>query len=76
MGSQEAVEDGEVCVAFLESEGAEGKTESNVVDCIGFGGGGVLSGGDRDFDLLCHDVVKYYHHYGGFIRNSFCLSLK
>lgn len=45
----------EVRVAFVESERAEGKAESYVVDGVGFGGGGCLGVGDRDFDLLSHD---------------------
>lgn len=40
----------------MESEGAEGKAESDVVEGVGFGGGGGLSGGDGDFDLLGHDL--------------------
>lgn len=51
------MEGGEVRVAFLESEGAEGKAESDVVEGVGFGSGRVLGVGDGDFDLLGHDVV-------------------
>ena len=64
MGCQEAVEGGEVRVAFLESEGAEGKAESDVVDCVGFGSGGGLSVGDGDFHLLGHDMVGINYYYG------------
>ena len=56
MGCQEAVEGGEVGVAFLKGEGAEGKTESDVVDGVGFWGGGCLGVWDGNFDLLGHDV--------------------
>ena len=57
MGCQDVLEGCEVCVAFLESEGAEGQAESNVVECVEFGSGGGLGGGYRDFDLLSHVVV-------------------
>lgn len=62
MGCQEAVEGCEVGVAFLESERAEGKAESYVVDGVGFGGGGCLGVGDGDFDLLSHDMVLWWTH--------------
>ena len=50
------MEGGKVGVAFLEGEGAEGKTESDVVDGVWFWGGGCLSVWDGNFDLLGHDV--------------------
>lgn len=41
----------------MESEGAEGKAESDVVEGVGFRGRGNLGSGDGDLDLLGHDVV-------------------
>lgn len=56
----------EVGVAFLECERAEGKAESYVVDGVGFGGGGYLSIGDGDLDLLSHDMVLSWTHGSSF----------
>ena len=33
--------------------------ESDVIDGVGFGGGGCLSVGDGDFDLVGHDGVLW-----------------
>ena len=41
----------------MESEVAEGKAKSDVVDGVGFGGGGSLGVGYGDLDLLGHDRV-------------------
>ena len=49
------MEGGKVRVALLKSERAKGKTESDVVDGVGFGGGGGLGVWDGDFDLRGHD---------------------
>lgn len=56
----------EVRVAFLESERAEGKAESYVVDGVGFGGGGCLGVGDGDFDLLSHNMLLSWTHGSSF----------
>lgn len=42
----------------MEGEGAKGKAEGDVVDSIGFGGGGGRSKGDGDFRLPCHGSSK------------------
>ena len=64
MGCQDVLEGGEIGVAFLKSEGAEGQAESNVVKGVEFGSGGGLGGGYRDFDLLSHDVVAIVNTLG------------
>lgn len=46
----------------MESEGAEGEAESDVVEGVWFRGGGDLCVGDGDFDLLGHDVVLSHMH--------------
>ena len=42
----------------MESKGAEGKAEGDVINGVWFGGGGCLSGGNGNFDLLGHDDVE------------------
>ena len=57
------MEGGEVRVAFLEGEGAEGKAESDVVEGEGFRGCGGLGVGDGDVDLMGHDEVLSKLHW-------------
>ena len=68
------MEGGEFRVAFLEGEGAEGKAESDVVEGVGFGGGGCLSVGNGDLDLLGHGVILSCVHKEEWLYSS-CICL-
>ena len=46
----------------MQNEGAEGKTESNVVDGVRLRSGGKLSVGDGNLDWLGHYVVLSWMH--------------
>ena len=46
----------------MKREGAEGKAEGDVVESVGFGGGGGLGNRDGDLNLLGHDVMLLYFH--------------
>lgn len=48
------MEGGEVGVALLECEGAEGEAEGDIVDGVGFGGRGDGGGGNEDFGTGRH----------------------
>jgi len=40
----------EVSVAFLDGEAAKGEAKGYVIEGMGFGGGGLRSGGDAEFE--------------------------